>query len=426
VNWSQIESEFGGFEQSSRELYRLQLEHYPETREEYDGARDQAIGVISPDSSASEGIEPSLQFEREFFADRVSSLTGSHVRARIEGQLIENQLIDQESSAFQHDSFAQMVETALLKATNQQHVIRRLTEPMAAEIVSGFDRSTPLTEALEYIQYLSNKFHVDPVDERHFTGERLFWGMKDDGARELAEVAPEELFKKDLREFLCHVVMTDSFRRVERNELEQFCFIDDEHVDSAEYRAFTKECDAQIEQIIDQLCPIFGRHIENKAFVDLKGAASEIESLGAEASVLLTESILGYEGERHGERFFQPGTGAITLNSQLYSLVQPIDESRGYTDMGDRPSDQVTRYRFELAARMRQACERFDPDFESNPKFANVLRAFGVVAELVIPAEHRDGLREYAEEIAEIRARDGEEAAKLRMQEDIDRINAQG
>jgi hypothetical protein len=319
-----------------------------------------------------------------------------------------------------------MVETALLKATNQQHVIRRLTEPMADEIVSGFDRSTPLIEALEYIQYLSNNFHVDPVDERHFTGERLFWGIKDDEARENEDTTPEELFKKDLRAFICHIVMTDSFRRGERNDIEQSCFDDEEYVDSAKYRSFNEECDAQIEQIVDKLCPIFEGYIKNKAFVDLKDAASEIESLGAEASALLTESILGYEGERHGERFFQPGTGEITLNSQLYSLVQPIDESRGYTDMGDSPSAQVTKYRFELAARMRQACERFDPNFESNPKFANVLRAFGVVAELVIPAEHRDGLGKYAEEIEKIRARDGEEAAMLKIKKDIDEITARG
>jgi hypothetical protein len=68
---------------------------------------------------------------------------------------------------------------------------------------------------------------------------------------------------------------------------------------------------------------------------------------------------------------------------------------------------------------MRDSCRKIDPDFEENPRFANVMRAFGVIADYVIPKEGREALAKYAQEVAVVRAEHGEDAAMEKMEGDL-------
>jgi hypothetical protein len=421
AEWQTLEEEYYAYWNSAKDLFKNRLDHYDDVRDEFDAACDQAKAEISPDLSGSEKTDKEIEVERKISDDHVKLLTDIYVRARIESLLMQSKKIAPKDAIYGDDSFALLVEAALLKTTNQLHVIRKITHPMAEQIVQGFDQSTPLKKALSYVYHLSNNFYVEPNEEQYFTGERLFWGIQDEDARKIQDITPEEIFQADLSSFVSDLICKDSFRRFERNSLEETCMDNDGNfTPSAKLQEFNEKCDTDIETIIDQLVPIFKDHIQDGKFVDLVAAAEKIENLDDDAVTLLTESILGYEYERNGEKYLPMGTGELMLNRQLHVQVQPYDRSNYDSDKGEaKPSQQVTKYRFDLAIRMRDSCRKIDPGFEENPRFANVMRAFGVIADYVIPKEAREGLAEYAQEIATVRAKDGETAAIQRIENDL-------
>lgn len=422
AEWQTLEKAYYGYWNSAKDLFRNRLDHYDNVRDEFDAACDQAKVEISPDLSGSEKTDKEIEVERKISDDHVKLLTDIYVRARIESLLMQSEKIAPKDAIYGDDSFALSVEAALLKTTNQLYVIRQITHPMAEQIVQGFDQSTPLKKALSYVYHLSNNFYVQPTEEQHFTGERLFWGIQDEDARKIQAITPEEIFQADLSSFVSHLICKDSFRRFERNSLEETCMDNDGNfTPSAKLQEFNEKCDTDIQTIIDQIFSIFKDHIQDGKFLDLVGAAEKIENLGDDAVTLLTESILGYEHERNGKQYFQPATGELMLNQQLYVQVQPYDRYADYDyDKGKaEPSPQVTKYRFDLAIRMRNSCQKIDPDFEKNPRFANVMRAFGVIADYVIPKEAREPLAEYAQEVAAVRAEHGEDVAMEKMKGDL-------
>jgi hypothetical protein len=423
LDWQILEEEYYAYWNSAKDLFKNRLDHYDDVRDEFDAACDQAKAEISLDLLDSEKTDKETEMDRKTFDDHVKVLTDIYMKARIESILMQGKQIAPQNAIYGDDSFSLLVEAALLKATNQQYVVRKITDPMDKKIVESFDQSTPLKKALSYVYHLSNNFYVEPNEEQYFTGEKLFWGIKNEAIRKDEDASAEAIFKADLRAFLVFIIHKESFRCAERNSLEEKSnknkdgFISE----SAELSAFYQRRDADADAIIDRLVPIFQRYIKNDKFVNLIDAASEIEQLGDDAVTLLTESILGYEYERNGEKYLQMGTGELMLNQQLYVQVQPYDRYAGYDyDKGEaKPSQQVTKYRFDLAIRMRDSCRKIDPGFEENPRFANVMRAFGVIADYVIPKEAREGLAEYAQEIATVRAKDGETAAIQRIENDL-------
>jgi hypothetical protein len=425
LDWKIIEKEYYAYWNSAKDLFKNRLDHYDDVRDEFDAACDQAKAEISPDLSDSEKTDKETEMDRKIFDDHVKLLTDIYIKARIESILMQGKQIAPQDAIYGDDSFSLLVEAALLKATNQRYVVRKITDPMAQKIVKSFDQSTPLKKALSYVCYLSNNFYVEPNEEQYFTGERLFWGIKNKKIRKDEDASAEAIFKADLRSFVSHLIHKDSFRQFERNSLEKPCMDNDGNfTPSDELQEFNEKCDTDIETIIDQLVPIFKDHIQDGKFVDLVGAAEKIENLGDDAVTLLTESILGYEYERNGEKYLQMGTGELMLNQQLYVQVQPYDRYADYDyDKGEaEPSQQVTKYRFDLAIRMRDSCQKIDPGFEENPRFANVMRAFGVIADYVIPKKDREALAEYAQEVAAVRAEHGEDVAMEKIEGDLAKV----
>jgi hypothetical protein len=427
AEWQTLEEEYYAYWNSAKDLFKNRLDHYDDVRDEFDEACDQAKAEISPDLSDSEKTDKETEMDRKIFDDHVKILSDIYIKAIIESILMQGKQIAPQDAIYGDDSFSLLVEAALLKATNQLHVIRKITDPMNKKIVESFDQSTPLKKALSYVYHLSNNFYVEPNEEQYFTGERLFCGIKNKKIRKDEDASAEAIFKADLRSFVSHLIHKDSFRQFERNSLEETCMDNDGNfTPSAELQEFNEKCDTDIETIIDQLVPIFKDHIQDGKFVDLVGAAEKIENLGDDAVTLLTESILGYESERNDEHYFQMGTGELMLNQQLYVQVQPYDRDADYDyDKGEaEPSQQVTKYRFDLAVRMRDSCQKIDPGFEENPRFANVMRAFGVIADYVIPKKDREALAEYAQEVAAVRAEHGEDVAMEKMKGDLAKARA--
>lgn len=425
-----IETEYYGFWQSASDIYDMSIRIYPTVADEFDNAYESSIANIPSELTGSERIDFENEKRREVFDGVVQTIADRYLRARIESFFIQANKVSIDSAKFQKESFALLVQASLLKLENESHITRQLSAQPAKDFIDALDDTTPLIKALDFIAELSNGFHVDPYDEQFFTGERLFWGIKDKNIREDKKASKKRIFSADLFAFLSHIIDKDAFRHAERNTLQISVGTDADgfRLESDELSEFYERRDKDADAIIKKLVPIFRKHIKKKKFVDLPKAASEIEKLGEEAARLFTDSVLGYRYTQDGRDWIPEGIGKLTLNTQLYAIFNPKGDDFYSSDDESRPSPSVTKYRFDMFNRMRAACEKVHPDYKTDPAFNNVMCAFGTVAKLILdsaPEGVRGAYEDLSAEMREIGEREGEAAAKQHVAERIEAIVAE-
>jgi hypothetical protein len=407
AEWQTLEKAYYGYWQSASDIHSMSIKIYPSVANKHNLACKISIDDIPSDLEGFKRIDLENSKRREVFDEFVKTLTDRYMKAAIESFFIQRNRVNLERELFQKDSFALIVQASLLKSENECHVMRQLTEQPAKDFIRNLNDTTPITKALDFIAQLSNGFYVDPVDEKYFTGEKLFWGIKNEAIRKDEDASAEAIFKADLRAFLVFIIHKESFRCAERNSLEEKS---DKNKDgfiseSAEFSAFYQRRDADADAIIDRLVPIFQRYIKNDKFVNLIDAASEIEQLGDDAAILLTNSVLGYRFTRNGTEWIDSGIGKKALDMQLSTIIKPKEAK----------VSPITKYRSDIIRKTQEICKKVYPNYKTDPAFHNVMCAFSTVARLIIdsaPEDVRKTLDGLTDEIRKIGDRDGEKAAK--------------
>jgi hypothetical protein len=377
INIDTLEANASAYESLAGDLRQLRIYHY-ERDEPVD--EDQSTPQESEDDVMSV-INAEIQKDVDIF-----------LKAEIEESLVRAGLVEKEAQLFLKPFFAALVESSLLKVVDEYNVKDTIRLEKTEELMKGLDNRSQLTRALDLIEKTCNG---NPQDEWNQNSNPLF--LEADDMKGMLEYFLElsEFRSTDRQALYDFVEKGESlFKQYRDNDIavqqleegidEIFVVLDEKYGDisglqqlitEGTLKQSLSECKESVESVfeqehnalLDQLTPIFESCVNtNGKFEGLVDKASEVEAAMGIHVDYLPRQVLGYEVEHDDHIAEQVGLGQMLAHGQIYKSITP---------------EEVFVARTKTVSQNKRSCEKIDPNFESSPEFAGVMKAFKAVGE---------------------------------------------